>query len=481
MRIAWLPRLLIVLGVLGGGLLWLVPRFGSLLEGDSPWTPPEPAVAGLPAAPMQALHALAVHGAIPECRAHVEEADDDEVHEHRIVPVEPLSRLEGQAEKIRPYLGHPSELVVYRAASLLCFIQDRPSKRALEWLDSRYPCRRWVGQIMAGAGLRPDAGFMPRRQTAETSRTANCQEGHPKGGYELLSSLPHQGSSPSPEALALARRISEGDASAVHEALQTTQAMEFARRPDGGHALMRVSTPRGLALVYQALLERWDAEVLSYSSVWHDHRQEWKDGLLEGVGLEALRTVAAYTGKTKEAVLVETVGLMPESLMEPTYAAVAQSDSFSSDIARLARSPEGDLVTSATARAFMERLEREDTQRRARKLEAASKRITAFYRAEDRTSLRMAAMVPMPTPFQQALAGCYLLALGEKEELPLFTLEQFERSRRMTIPDRNAIRSEVKRVLDQAKPGATKKHLQRIYERLSEHCQREDCSVESPR
>jgi hypothetical protein len=202
------------------------------------------------------------------------------------------------------------------------------------------------------------------------------------------------------------------------------------------------------------------------------------------VGLAALMTVAERTGKTQEAVLVETVGLMPESLMEPTYAAVKQSDAYASGIARLARSPEGREVTSATARAFMERFEREDSQRQALLFEAASKRITAFYRAGDRASLTQAAMIPMPTQFQQALAACYLLALGEKAELPLFALEQFEwleRAQPMPKPNRNAIRSELKRVLDQAKPGATKKRLQRIYERLSEHCQQEDCSVESPR
>jgi hypothetical protein len=322
---------------------------------------------------------------------------------------------------------------------------------------------------------------MPRRKTTEPSAAESCQQGHTKAGHEVLSSLPYDGSRPSPEALALARRISEGDAGAVHEALQTTQAMELARRPDGGHALMQVSTPRGLALVFQALLERWDAELLSYSTLWHHQKREWTEELLGDVGRGALRTVARRTGKTEEAVLVETVGLMPESLMEPLHAAVTQEDFLSSAIARFSRSPEGGLVTSATARAFMERLEREETQRQTQKLEAASRRITAFFQAGDRASLTQAAMVPMPTPFQQALAACYLLTLGEKEELPLFALEQFERSRHMTIPDRNAIRSEVKRVLDQSKPGATKKRLQRLHERLSEHCQQEDCSLESPR
>ena len=482
MRIARLPRLLLVLGLLGGGVLWLVLRFGT--PWGTPWTPPEPAVAGLPADPAQALQALAVHGPIPECQAHGVEEDDDSVHMHRVVPVEPLPDLEGQAEKIRPYLGHPSEPVVYRAASLLCFIQDRPSRRALEWLDSRYPCHEWVGRIMVGAGLRPDDGFMPRKKTAAPSRTAGCWAGQPRGGYQLLSSLPHDGSKPSPEALALARRISEGDAGAVHEALQTTWVMEMERRPDGGHALMQVSTPRGLALVYQALLERWDAKVLSSSMGWHQPRQEWKEGLLEGVGRAALRTVVERTGKTQEAVLVETAGLMPESLMESIYAAVKQSGTYASGIARLARSPEGREVTSATARAFMERFEREDSQREAQLLEAASKRITAFYRAGDRASLTQAAMIPMPTPYQQALAACYLLALGEKAELPLIALEQFEwfeRAQPTPNPNRNAIRSELKRVLDQEKPGATKKRLQRIYDRLSEHCQQGDCSVESPR
>lgn len=482
MRVASLPRLLVVmglLGLLGGGLLWLVPHFESWVGLDEPWTPPEPSEAGLPADPLQALQALAVHGDVPECQAQAEDDDEEEsgVHEHRIVPVAPLERLKGQAEKIRPYLGHPSELVVYRAASLLCFIQDRPSRRALEWLDSHYSCRGWVIQITAGAGLHPDMDFMPRRKTTQPAQAVSCQEG--KSGYGLLSSLPFDENKPSPEALALARRISEGEVSAVHQALRTTQAMDVARRADGGHALMQVSTPLGLALVYQAFLERWEAEVLSYTTVRGAPKQVWKEELLAGgIGWEALKTVAERTGKSPEEVLVATVGLMPEPLMESVYAAVKKNGAFPWGIARFARSPEGEKVTSVTARAFMERIEQEDARKRTQLLDDASTRITSLFRARDRAALKQAAFVPMPTPFQQKLAACYLLALGEDEQLALSVLE---RSLPMTVPDRNAIRSEVKKVLDGARPGATKKRLQRLYEQLSAHCQQEDCSVESLR
>ncbi|WP_143196174.1 hypothetical protein [Archangium sp. Cb G35] len=478
MRVAWIPRLLVVLGLLGGGLLWLVPRFEILMNGTSPWTPPEPAVAGLPADTTQALQALAVHGSVPECQAHAKEEGEDDaeehVHRHIIVPVEPLARLEGQAEKIRSYLGHPSEPVVYRAASLLCFIQDRPSRRALEWLESRYPRRPWVRQIMAGAGLVSD-------EVLRSRRAVGYQAEYPKAGHEALSSLPN-GSSPSPEALALARRISEGDASAVRQALQFTQAMELARRPDGGHALRQVSTPRGLALVYQAILERWEAEVLSYSTVSPHQQREWKEGPLEGMGLEILMSVRGRTGKAREAVLVETVGLMPESLREPMYAAIKQDTSLFREIARFARSPEGQEVTEVTARAFMERLEQEDTREQAQKREAMSEPIIALFRAGDVAALKQVAAFDMNNPFrplQQSLAASYLLALGEHEEFALGTLEASHLTLR--IPERNIIRGVVKLVLDEAKSGATKKRLQRIYERLSRHCQGEDCSVERPR
>ncbi|MFY0570023.1 hypothetical protein ACN28E_40210 [Archangium lansingense] len=93
------------------------------------------------------------NGSVPDCvlREHIEahsggeDAEDD--HVHRLLPPEPLPQLQGHAAAILPYLGHPSEPVVYRVARLLCLIRDAQSKRALEGLRHRYPCRRWIHGI----------------------------------------------------------------------------------------------------------------------------------------------------------------------------------------------------------------------------------------------------------------------------------------------------------------------------------------------
>ncbi|AKJ02962.1 hypothetical protein ATI61_113152 [Archangium gephyra] len=346
MRAPSFPRKLLVLGLglglLGVCLLVLALRSQGEANRLEPWTPPTLETAGVPADPVRALQALEVHGDVPYCHPREQLArhsDEGEDHTHTYVPVKPLPGLQGHAERIAPYLGHPSEPVVYRAATLLCFIQDTQSRRALAWLASRYTCRGWVRKVVSGAGM-----ALPAKR---------CEREEPQGGYALLMTpIPPGPRRSRPETLVLAERISKGEATAVREALHATQAMDLEQRWEAILALMNVSTPQGLALVLQALLEKWEEKVLSTRS-----RMGWNEAeLLEGVGGAALRNVVERTGRTPEAVLVETVGLMPEALSRSMEGALREDAPLRDAIRRYAHSPEGREVTSDTARRFMERI-----------------------------------------------------------------------------------------------------------------------------
>lgn len=337
------------------------------------WTPPDPATSGIPVDAMQALQALEAYGdSLPECvlrqkvervEAHSGGEDGEEDHVHLPVPPERLPRLEGHTEEILPYLGHPSEPVVYHAARLLCLIRDAESKRAMAGLRHRYACRRWIPGIMHVMGM----GRMPLECPYET----------PQGGYELLTTPPSDASKLSPEALSLAQRISNGEATAVRQALHTTQAMALDRRADGVLALMNVSTPQGLALVYQAILEGWEEKLLSVRTDWMHPRITRDDkSLLKGVGGAALRSVAERTGSSQESVLVVAVGLMPAALVTPFYEAVREDTPLFYAMGRFARSTAGQEVTAATARELLERINRETVGKDPQESEAGSQRLT---------------------------------------------------------------------------------------------------------
>lgn len=454
------------LGLLVGGLLGLVTHSteGRAAQ-PAPWSPPTRARSEVPADPAQALQALAVHGGIPVCspRESIEDVySGDMDHHHRFLPVRPLPQLQGQAEKILPYLGHSSEPVVHRAASLLCFIQDTPSKRGLTWLVKHSPCRAWIARVSAGAGI--------------SRRRASCPKEKEDGGYALLTTPP-DGGKPSPAALALARRISEGEATAVREALVATQAMVLARRAEGVQALTKVSTVPGLALVYRALLEGWEKEVLSASTDWVDRKSSVKaDALLQGVGNAALHSVSQRTERSREAVLVDTVALLPESLVTHFYSMVNRDPPLRYAMGRFARSPTGREVKSTSARTLLDRIDRETFDNDPQEIEAESRRLTTLFKAKDEVALERV-LSSARQPFHRMLAACYLVGLGA--EGPALT--RLERAETLTLHDGNAIRVEVKRLLEGAKPGATRERLQRIYAKLDERCRLNDCSVESPR
>lgn len=484
MRAPSLPRrpFVLVLGLclVGTAFLLLEPHVTKWRERagrvervvpKDPWTPPDLATSGIPADPTQALQALEVHGRVPDCHVseHIEyhsggDGDEDD-HDHVYRSVEPLPRLAGHAEAILPYLGHPSEPVVFRAASLLCFIQDAQSERALQWLYNHYQCRGWVSMIVRGARV-------------GVSRPEYCPPENEDGGYQLLSTPPSEGSKPSPEALVLAERISKGDVAAVHQALLATQDMELPRRSEGILALMNVSTPQGLALVFQALLDGWDAEVLKIRPGWSSSPTYWNGArFLEGMGGAALRSVVERTGRSEEAVLVEAVGLMPGSLVNPVQQLLREKQPLYYALGRLARSPTGREVTAAPARELLERIDRETAGNDPQEIEAESKRITALYRAKDVKALKQLVPSDRPDTFHAQLALCYLAGLGQEK----FALPLLEKRAPLALHDTNAIRSEVKQLLDRAKPGATKERLQRIYEKMSLYCRLNDCVTESPR
>ncbi|GEM_PF-4433633 len=114
------------------------------------------------------LKALESFGSVGECvpTHHIERHGAD--HTHVPFAVEPLARLKGRSAEVIPWLEHADEAVVHRAATLLCFIQDAPSKAALAALVAKFPCRRWLEAIAAGAGI-PWVGPSERRCDNRTS------------------------------------------------------------------------------------------------------------------------------------------------------------------------------------------------------------------------------------------------------------------------------------------------------------------------
>ena len=456
---------LLGLSLLGVGLLLFRPHLKAPAHPLAPWAPPELAMAGVPVDPTQALQALAVHGTVPECReaeevAADEDEDEDEEDDHYFahraqhsrvyVPVTPLAGLEGHTETILPYLGHPSELVVHRAATLLCFIQDGPSKRGLTWLGTHYPCRPWVRRTLAGAGV--------------TQEKANCPLEQPIGGYALLSTPLPEGSEPSPEALALARRISQGEASAVHQALQATQAMELSRRPEGVQALMNVSTTQGLALVFQALLEDWEAEVLFRSVDRPDSKMSWSpQQLLAGVGGAAFRSVVARTGRSPEQVVVDVAGLLPESLEWRLAAWVWPDKALLYAVGRFARSPAGREVTSATARKLLDRIDQETVNEDPREIKAEAQRITALFEAGNRVALEQLVSSQPRTSFQHMLAACYLMGLGQGE----IDLTMYKPPYQGFFHQHRVVLQAMQQVLHRLKPRAARDRLQRIFDQVN--------------
>ena len=108
----------------------------------------------LPADSATALKALESFGTVGACvpSGRIERHGED--HDHVPVAVAPVAALKGRSAEIIPWLAHADEAVVHRAATLLCFIQDEPSKAALTALIAKFPCRRSLVPIAVGAGIR---------------------------------------------------------------------------------------------------------------------------------------------------------------------------------------------------------------------------------------------------------------------------------------------------------------------------------------
>ena len=110
-------------------------------------------LSALPADSATALQALESFGNVGACVPAGRIERDGASHHHLPFAVAPVAALKGRSAEVIPWLAHADEAVVHRAATLLCFIQDEPSKAALSALVAKFPCRRSLAPIAAGAGI----------------------------------------------------------------------------------------------------------------------------------------------------------------------------------------------------------------------------------------------------------------------------------------------------------------------------------------
>jgi hypothetical protein len=437
-------------------------------------------LAALPADPHEALRALEGYGATPAC-----EFDESieaytgppptidlgngpvpmrpPAHVHTIKAPALLPALRGKSSAIIPFLEHRSQVVVHRAATLLCFVRDAPAKAALVKVAARHRCLAWLQRIAL--------------LVSGVDEAAACEPGAEPSGYDAFG----QGK-PAPQrsaaALELAARISKGEAAALHQALQDGVAMAVSDRQDAYDALRAISAPAGLALLVQASQASWENDLLEpvvgvplLTSRWE--REAFNQNTFE----PAVENTAVRLHVSPGEVLVRVFGLLPPALQRDFRHFLESDRNLLLALGRYARSPAAATVTEPLARELLQQVRRQTDGADPLENDAESRRISSLRKAEDLVALREVA-TQARNPFHQLLAACALLHLGDSEfALPL--LEQ--KPAPMGLLDMNAIRAEVKALRDAATPGPARDRLEKAFAVWNAHCAQNDCSRESPR
>ena len=246
----------------------------------------------LPTDPEEALRALDAYGPTPaECERHEDvfrTGPGPLDHEHVFVRPAPLPSLVGKSAEFIPWLEHPSQPVVRRAATLLCLTQEPQAAAALAMAAAKHPCLAWLRGAAYNAGARLDP------------QGCRDDEEPPSGAAAFTHGRPSE--HPSPSALRLADRISSGEETALREAFRAGVAMAPGERRDALDALRGISSPAGLALLLRGLLEPWEARLLG---------DPWNEvAFVEQVFEPALRTTGDRTKLTRPELVVRVVPLL---------------------------------------------------------------------------------------------------------------------------------------------------------------------------
>lgn len=320
------------------------------------------------------------------------------------VPRAPEPRLKGRTAEILPFAAHANRRVVQRAVALLCAVQDAAARAAIRELATGHPCFRWLDEALYGAGIE-DLSQAPRGDCAGAEDEPIPGEVHSWAKWVT------------PEARALARRLSAGEEAALRQALADREAMDLRRVRSAVAALALIDQRPG-----------WVRLAAQFPAADHTRPEAATRYLafVQGLGPHTLKAVAAANKHSLAEEIVAVLLEHPELEQALYYMGRSDHETFG-QLGILA----GAARKSGRPRQLLEWFELiEDAAVEANPgiVEVDNKVLEKKFKARDAAGLRAFLKDERHRRVQRLYAGSLLAQLGHEDGLDLFAEEKSVRS-----------------------------------------------------